>query len=448
MKATSVVEPVRAALKVKSKIRVMRPYLLFFVLLCLVTSCSYPDGLLQDTTEVTGEYDNIVMIMPQAGFEDSEELTKNTAIIGSEVNFVWSVTDSVGIFPDAGSQIYFSMASGAGQASASFDGGGWALKKGSEYFSYFPFISNFYIHKDAVPLTYVGQTQKGNAQENRADIGKFGYMLAKGVANEETGSLYFNYERLGDLFRVKIPVLPGTYTSLTVRTDSDVLLQKGTFNVLELDLSIDKPVYGNSLTLDLEDVTFQENGTLVAFIMMAPFDYLNRQLTFELTDSEGNVAVSSVRGKTYERGVTYANAPHVSVSPASVSAEGEAGTFSFNIAASGTHAYSIVSDATWLVVRNAPTSGSASVTVAVAENTVSQERTGHIIVSETVSGVLLQNVITVVQKGGQEVGGGTGSGGFEDDDQESGGFSLIFEDTEMTEGESYTFGDDQEEYAW
>ena len=42
----------------------------------------------------------------------------------------------------------------------------------------------------------------------------------------------------------------------------------------------------------------------------------------------------------------------------------------------------------------------------------------------------------------------SGSGGFEDDDQESGGFSLIFEDTEMTEGESYTFGDDQEEYAW
>ena len=417
-------------------------------LICLAASCSYPDAALQDTSDASEEYSSVVMVMPQTGFEDSEETTRNVAIIGSEVDFVWSVTDSVGIFPDAGSQIYFSMASGAGQVSAAFDGGGWALKKNSEYYSYFPFISNFYIRKDAVPLTYVGQTQKGNAQDNRADIGDYGYMLAKGVADEETGSLYFNYERLGDLFRIKIPVSAGTYTSLTVRTDSDVLVQKGTYNVVDLDLSINNPVYGNSLTLDLEDVTFEQNGILTAFIMMAPFDYLNRQLTFELTDSEGNVAVSSVRGKTYERGMTYGNAPHVSVSPASVSAEGEAGAFSFNIAASGTHAYSVASDVAWLTVSNAPTSGSAAVTVAVAENTVSQERTGHVIVSETVSGVLLQNVITVVQKGGQEVGGGTGSGGFEDDDQESGGFSLVFEDVEMTEGESYTFGDDQEEYAW
>lgn len=165
------------------------------------------------------------MVMPQSGFEDSEPSTKNVAVIGNEVDFVWSVTDSVGIFPDAGSQIYFSMASGAGQVSAAFDGGGWALKKSSEYFSYFPFIPDFYIDKEAIPLSYLGQKQVGNAQENRADIGNYGYMVAKGVADEETGSLYFNYERLGDLFRVKIHVLPGKYKSLKVRTDDDVLVE-------------------------------------------------------------------------------------------------------------------------------------------------------------------------------------------------------------------------------
>lgn len=430
-----------------NKYQTMKSKVLLFSLFCLAVSCTYPDQMLQDSRDVYGEYDSVVMVMPQAGFEDSDEPTKNVAIIGNEVNFVWSVSDSVGIFPDAGSQIYFSMASGAGQVSAAFDGGGWALKKNSEYFSYFPFISDFYIHKDAVPLTYVGQVQKGNALENRADIGKYGYMLAKGVADEETGSLYFNYERLGDLFRIKIPVLPGTYTSLTVRTDSDVLVQSGTYNVVDMDLSIDNPVYGNSITLDLEDLTFEEKGVLTAFIMMAPFDYLDRQLTFELTDSDGNTAVSSVRGKTYERGTTYGNSPHISVSPASVSAEANSKTFSFSIAASGTHAYSVSTDVPWLIVNNAPTSGSASVTVSVSENTVSQERTGHVIVSESVSGVLLKNVITVVQKGGQEVGGGTGSGGF-DDDQDGGGLSFIFEDTEMTEGDTYTFGDEQSEYLW
>lgn len=392
-----------------------RKYLLI-ASLCLVMSCSVPEAIQQDAVDCLDKYETVIMVMPQSGFEDSEPDTRNVAIVGSKVDFVWSATDSVGIFPDSGSQIYFSMASGAGQVSAAFDGGGWALKKSSAYFSYFPFTPDFYINKEALPLTYLGQTQIGNAQETRADIGNYGYMVAKGVADEATGSLYFNYERLGDLFRVKIPVLPGTYTSLTVRTDADVLVQSGTYNAVDMGLTVDDPVYSDSLTLTLEDVTFAENGTLVAFIMMAPFDYLNRQLTFELTDSDGNVAVSSVRGKLYERGMTYANAPHFSVSPSINTVEGSSSTISFNIVASGTHIYSVSTDSSWLTLRSNPTSGSATVIAAVAENTVPQERTGHIIVSETVNGVLLENVITVIQKGTQVIGGGSESGGFEEEE--------------------------------
>lgn len=374
----------------------------------------------QEPTDCSARFNRIIMMMPQAGFEDSELETRNVAIIGNEVDFVWSLTDSVGIFPDAGSQIYFSMASGAGQVAAAFDGGGWALKNSSAYFSYFPFMPDFYIDKEAIPLSYLGQRQKGNAQENRADIGNYGYMVAKGVADEATGSLYFNYERIGDLFRVKIPVLPGTYTSLTVRTDSDVLVQSGTYNAVDMSLDITDPIYDDNLTLALDDVTFTQNGTLVAFIMMAPFDYLNHQLTFELTDSEGNVAVSSVRGKKYERGMTYGNAPHISVSPASVSASAKAVDFVFNIAASASHTYSVSADVPWLAIDNAPSSGSASVSVTVSENSTGQKRSGHITVSETVSGVNLNNVITVVQDGG--------SGTNPDEPQEG--------DNEVTPGEN------------
>lgn len=375
----------------------------------LTVSCSKPEVIVPElpvdpVIPESDEYDSVVMVMAQAGFEDSEMITKNEAVIGDKVDFVWSVTDSVGIFPDAGSQIYFSMASGAGQKSAAFDGGGWALKKSSTYFSYFPFTPDFYIDKTAIPLTYVGQTQRGNAYEQRADIGKYGYMVAKGVADEASGSLYFNYERLGDLFRVKIPVMEGTYTSLTIRTDSDVLVQSGTYNAVDMDLAINDPVYGDSLTLVFEDMTFDKNGTLVAFIMMAPFSYENRQLSFELKDSEGNVAVSSVRGKDYERGMTYANAPHISVSPASVYADGGSDSFIFNITASGTHKYEISSDSSWMSFDSNPTSGSASVVVNV-EATPGLRRIGHIIVSETVNNVLLKNVITVSQNvNGLDVG--------------------------------------------
>ena len=430
---------VRSMLFLDNLLSSMKLRYLIWALICLAASCSYPEVTRPDKNGAEDEYQSLVLVIPQSGFEDSEPETRNEAIIGSDVEFVWSVTDSVGIFPDAGSQIFFSMASGAGQVSAAFDGGGWALKKSSAYFSYFPFTADFYINKEAIPLTYLGQRQKGNARENRADIGNYGYMVAKGVADEATGSLYFNYERLGDLFRVKIPVLPGTYTSLKVRTDADVLVQSGTYNAVDLGLTVDNPVYADSLTLALDDVTFAEKGTLVAFIMMAPFDYLNRQLTFELTDSEGNVAVSSVRGKKFERGMTYGNAPHFSISPARVTGGKNAAKFTFDIAASGTHQYSVAADVPWLALGSVPSSGSASVSVVVAENTAGQSRTGHIIVSETVSGVLLKNVVTVVQ---------TASEGSEPENPQGGGFSLIFEDLEMTEGESYTFGDDQEEYEF
>ena len=412
----------------------MKSRLLISALFFLTVSCSFLEDFRHGSGE--DEYDKVVMNMAQADLEDSETSTRNEAVIGDQVDFVWSVTDSVGIFPDAGSQIYFSMAAGAGQKSAAFDGGGWALKKGSSYFSYFPFTPDFYINKSAIPLTYVGQTQKGNANEKRADIGKFGYMVAKGVADDETGSLYFNFERLGDLFRVKIPVTAGTYTSLTVRTDSDLLVQSGTYNAVAMDLAINDPVYGDSLTLDLEDVTFTENGTLVAFIMIAPFDYENRQLTFELRNAEGRTFVSSVRGKNFERGMTYANAPHISVSPAYVAAGNAAGSFTMNISVSkDTYNYTVASDVSWITLGSAPTSGNASVPVTVSTNT-SGRRVGHITVSETVNGVLLQNVVTVIQ----DVNGG--------DTQGDGGLKLIFEDIEMTEGNTYTFGDDQEEYEW
>lgn len=404
-----------------------------FALLVLAVSCTLPDKAGPEFQDNSEKFRSVIMVMPQSGFEDSEPSTKNVAVIGNEVDFVWSVTDSVGIFPDAGSQIYFSMASGAGQVSAAFDGGGWALKKSSEYFSYFPFIPDFYIDKEAIPLSYLGQKQVGNAQENRADIGNYGYMVAKGVADEETGSLYFNYERLGDLFRVKIPVLPGKYKSLKVRTDDDVLVQKGTYNAVDLGLEVDNPLYADSLTLELENVTFSQPGTLVAFIMMAPFNYLNRQLTFELTDSEGNVAVSSVRGKNFERGMTYGNAPHVSVSPALNTVKGQASTFNFNIAASGTHAYTVTADVPWLMLGSSPASGNASVVVSVAENDTDKSRTGHITVSETVSGVLLKNVIVIIQEAGQVIGGG---------------FSFVYEDEDITEGKTYTFGDEQSEYEF
>ena len=119
----------------------MKPIYIFSLAL-ITLSCS--NAIMEDldiNLSNDEEYEKIIMVMPPCDVDNGIQ-TKNEAIIGSSsIQYVWSADDVVGIFPNAGSQIYFSMASGAGQKDAQFDGGGWALRKNAKYYSYFPFIS-------------------------------------------------------------------------------------------------------------------------------------------------------------------------------------------------------------------------------------------------------------------------------------------------------------------
>ena len=367
-----------------------------FIGLC---ACSAEALLQTDSVEEHAEYKSVTMSLPPAVFDDCLE-TKNEAILGSSIQYVWSATDTVGIFPDAGSQIYFSMAGGAGQTSAKFDGGGWALKKGSGYYSYFPFVPDFYIDKSAIPITFIGQKQIGNGDPGRAYLGNYCYMVAKGVSDEATGSLYFNYERVGVLFRMRIPVQAGTYTSLTLRVEGNKLAEKGTIDAVDIDKVIHDASYTDHITLELEDLTMQTDGTLVGFLMLPPFNMLGSQVSFDLTKSDGTIVTSSAIGKNFTLGKTYDNAPTFSVSPVSAELDAEGGTVSFQIVASGTSSYTVETDADWLTLISKPTSGTSVISARASANT-GKARTAHIIVSEkaTTSGVsvTLKNILTVTQ---------------------------------------------------
>ena len=79
---------------------------------------------------------------------------------GDAINFRWSAGDKLGIFPDSGDQVSFAIDdSQAGSLTATFDGGGWALKPSHSYTVYFPYIRNIDLIKSAIPLDYTGQTQ-------------------------------------------------------------------------------------------------------------------------------------------------------------------------------------------------------------------------------------------------------------------------------------------------
>ena len=163
-------------------------------------------------------------------FEGSENLTRTAVeVSNSGASFTWSANDTIGIFPVTGYQVAFPLESGAGTKSASFDGGGWALKNNTAYAAYYPYS---YENRDRknVTITYVGQLQQGNA--NTKHIGEFDYMAASATTPSE-GSVAFNFEHLGALVQWKLKVPEnGNFTSFTVESEQNVFIRNG-----KLDLS-------------------------------------------------------------------------------------------------------------------------------------------------------------------------------------------------------------------
>ena len=346
-----------------------------------------------------GEYQSVTMEIPPVSFDDDGPMTKINLDLNS-LKFLWAAKDSVGIFPDIGSQIYFSMEEGVGQSVATFDGGGWALKKGSSYYSYFPFVANYYIDKGAIPIDLRGQVQDGNGNQSTASLGKHCFMVAKGVSDEGTGNLMFSYKQLQMPFMFVIPVEAGTYTSLDVCAGDDVIAVSGTMDAITMDLVIYDAIYEDHLTIDLKNIAFPSAEALIVTAMLPPFDIYGKQFTFNLKKEDGTVVTSSVFGKTYVLDKAYRNAPNFSVAPSQVDIPGDAGTFDIRITAAGSSTYAVTTDVDWLTVSNAPTSGSATVTIN-ADKGSTKERTGNVIVSESVTykgtTITLQNKIEVTQ---------------------------------------------------
>lgn len=403
----------------------MKRVIITLFTLSLIFSCvKNPDLEVQmQDQDNYGEYQSVTMVIPPIEFDDKEPMTKINLDLSS-LKYLWAEKDSVGIFPDLGSQIYFSMAEGVGQSVATFDGGGWALKRGSSYYSYFPFVADYYIDKEAIPINFKGQMQEGNGNLTSAVLGNHCFMVAKGVADEATGNLMFSYERLQMPFMFVIPVEAGTYTSLDICAGDDVIAVSGTMNAISLDKEIHDAAYDDYLSIDLKNISFTSAETLIVTAMLPPFDIYGKQFTFNLKKADGTIVTSSVFGKTYVLGKAYRNAPNISVAPTEIKISGDEGAFEIRITAGGSSTYSITTDVDWLSVSNAPSTGSATVSINAAKGTT-KERTGHIIVSESVTykgtTITLENKINVTQ---DLIGMSVGVGGWEDNGEDYGGVAM------------------------
>lgn len=247
-------------------------------------------------------YRKIEFIVPDIPFyEDDCPLTK-AALKTSPIGFLWEETDTVGIFPNQGSQVFFSMENGVGTNTASFDGGGWALKESSSYYSYFPLLGRFYLDPKYIPVSFEGQTQSNIT----SPINSCRFFLAASGVTNGAGSLTFNYNILNVILNVNCTLPAGVYTKLTLTTEGNLFTSEGYFNLFSSTPAIVSTKKVSSISLELDNISISEETVLPLYIMLAPVNLNGVRITVTVTESTGRSYVcEKVPSKAYSAGARY-----------------------------------------------------------------------------------------------------------------------------------------------
>lgn len=249
------------------------------------------------------------IVMTAIDFETEDGSRTNFQITSAGAEFSWAANDTVGIFPNEGAQAYFPMISGAGTKSASFTGGGWALKDASTYAAYYPFIGDFYLNKNAIPVDFTGQVQTGDA--STAHLGAYDYMAAI-PAVPKNGNVNFAFKHLGALVQLKLTVpQPATLTSVKLVAETEVFVVKGTVDVMTATPNITPKTTNKTIKLNLQNVaTTEKNQVITLYMMISPADLSTHPLKAVVMTDKGaeNVTLES---KNFQAGKAYALSGHI-----------------------------------------------------------------------------------------------------------------------------------------
>ncbi len=236
----------------------------------------------------------------------TEGSTRSTVNINNEgVNFLWSANDTVGIFPNTGFQAPFAMDEGTGMQTATFNGGGWALKASSTYAAYYPF--NFY-NRDMtkIPVSYLGQAQEGNNSTDH--IGTYDFMAAS-VTTPSNGAVAFDLKHMGCLVMLQTDLGEAkTLTKVSLKCEAldAPFTTAGTIDLTAVAPQITATSTSNTLEIPLKNFTVATNETSTIYLMLAPVNLTDENLEITLSDEIGEYIKFQVEGKEFVAGKAYA----------------------------------------------------------------------------------------------------------------------------------------------
>ena len=262
-------------------IRQMKRLISLVLILATVAISSCKEKI--EDTVTTASYKIIEFKVPDIPYFPDEEPSTKAALKTDPISFAWEVNDTVGIFPNQGSQVFFSMENGVGSNSASFDGGGWALKESSSYYSYFPLVGKFYLNPKSIPVSFEGQKQVSAT----SPIGSTRFYLAASGVSNGSGGLTFSYNILNAILNVNCTLPAGVYTKLTLTTENDLFITEGRYNLFASTPAIVSTKKSSTISLELEDLSLSEETVLPLYIMLAPVDLNGVTITVTVTESTG-----------------------------------------------------------------------------------------------------------------------------------------------------------------
>jgi len=256
--------------------------------------CSCAEKALEDQPSVLNHVSIGVKAVDMTDI--SAETKSDIDISGGFVNFSWSSTDVVGMYPNVGAQAFFEMQDHVGEAVAEFDGGGWALKSASQYAVYFPYDYG-HSNKSSLPFDYRGQTQHGrNSFSHLADW----QFLAQGMKQPENGACAYSMERIEAivLFQLQFPDIVNC-DKLTFRlADGHKVVISTRLDISGADYVISSDGEANQFTLDLEGVAPLSTGeTLYFYAMMPPQDLSGRTAIVSVHTTDGDNYYAAFDGK-------------------------------------------------------------------------------------------------------------------------------------------------------
>jgi len=269
-----------------------------FVFFFMLGACTH-----SDTLDLNPKKDVANFIVPEFVIDEASRTT--VEITDKAAVFFWSANDTIGIFPDTdATQARFSMVSGAGTKTATFDGGGWALKPEAEYAAYYPYIPDINLDKYGISVDYTGQLQVSSG--NTGHLGAYDFMAATAVVPADD-EVCFNFKHLNSLVQLKLKMPKATaYHSVTLKSDQKLFPSKGKYNLMDEIIKIQPSVMQESFVMNLTDVSTATDGQeIVVYLMMPPVDLSGQAIKVIAQGADGLKAEGELVMKKMVEGTAY-----------------------------------------------------------------------------------------------------------------------------------------------